>query len=284
MTKENIEEFLYFYDIHDIAYKEKCYNCYEIMISDKNMKNKFYPIKKMLIKNKNCEIEKIWKIKHINELFEKEVPPFITNLLLLSNCKEHKENMKKYGFKEEQINIHKTRVRECLTKDIYNRGYNGIRVSQMLWGMYFVNCKLIEVGRLQYEYCNENNYKFIKIHIPSGEKLLYEKVIDSLEHSKDEIKKYFNLENNEYYCESWLLSNEIKNILDKNSNIYKFRELFEVKDGKNANEDILNFVYGLQNIKNFKELPENTSLQRNIKELLLKEKDIYIGIGKLKNI
>ena len=188
MIKEDIEEFLYFYNIHDIEYRKKCYNCYEAMIRDKNIKNKFYSIKIMLIKNKNSEIEKIWKIKHINELFEKEVPPFITNLLLLSNCKEHKENMKKYGFKEEQINIHKIRVRECLTKDIYNRGYDGIRVSQMLWGMYFINCKLIEVGRLQYEYCNKNDYKFIKIHIPLGEKLLYKKVIDSLEHSKDEIK------------------------------------------------------------------------------------------------
>ncbi len=41
MIKDDIEEFLYFYNINDIEYRDKCYNCYEIMTSDKNIKNKF---------------------------------------------------------------------------------------------------------------------------------------------------------------------------------------------------------------------------------------------------
>ena len=47
-----------------------------------------------------------------------------------------------------------------------------IRISQMIWAGYFINTKLIEVGRLQYE----KNENYIKIHIPSGDKLEIKKV------------------------------------------------------------------------------------------------------------
>ena len=57
---------------------------------------------------------------------------------------------------------------------------------------------MIEVGRLQYE--RYENY--IKIHIPSGEKLEIEKVLNSIKDSKEEIEKYFNLESPEYRCDT----------------------------------------------------------------------------------
>lgn len=60
----------------------------------------------------------------------------------------------------------------------------------MLWGAYFINIRIIEVGRLQYEFCkvnplNKKGYKkCIKIHIPSGEKLAEEQVKESIIKSK----------------------------------------------------------------------------------------------------
>ena len=48
---------------------------------------------------------------------------------------------------------------------------------------------MIEVGRLQYE--RYENY--IKIHIPSGEKLEIEKVLNSIKDSKEEIEKYLKI-------------------------------------------------------------------------------------------
>ena len=184
------------------------------------------------------------------------------------------------------INIedYKNKCYKCLTNDIYNRKLEGIRLSQLLWGLYFVKIKLIEVGRLQYEYCNNKKGKYIKIHIPKGDKLLYNEVLNSIKNSKKEIKKYFEIENYEYYCESWLLSKEIAKLLDSNSNISKFQQLFDIIEGKNAIKDILNFVYDLQHIDSYYDLPERTSLQSKIKDLLINGKEIHIGIGKLKKI
>ena len=148
----------------------------------------------------------------------------------------------------------------------------------MIWGAYFINTRLIEVGRLQYENC-ENH---IKIHIPSGSKLEIEEVLNSIKASKEEIKKYFHLKNIEYYCNSWLLSNQINSIIDKNSNIAKFYKLFEVKDGPDATKDILKFVFNIQECEDYNNLKENTSLQKILKRQLIENKELKIGCGKLK--
>ena len=220
----------------------------------------------------------------MNRFLGRSYNKFIHNIILLSGYKIHEENMNKYNFDTYQVLAHKNRVKECLINDIYNRKLKGIRLSQTLWGIYFIKIKLIEVGRLQYEYCNNNKGKYIKIHIPKGDKLLYNEVLNSIKNSKKEIKKYFEIENYEYYCESWLLSKDIANLLDSNSNIVKFQQLFDIIEGKDAVKDILNFVYGLQQINSYYDLPEKTSLQLKIKDLLIDGKEFHIGIGKLKKL
>lgn len=154
-----------------------------------------------------------------------------------------------------QKEMYRRRVTEALTNDIYVRELESIRISQMIWAAYFINTKLIEVGRLQYEKC-ENH---IKIHIPSGEKLEIEKVFNSIKESKLEIEKYFDMRNAEYRCDSWLLSNQINDIIDSNSNIAKFYNLFEVQDGPDAKKDILNFVFNMQECDDYNNLLEDTS-------------------------
>lgn len=109
-----------------------------------------------------------------------------------------------------------------------------------------------------------------------------EKVLDSIKSSKVEIEKYFNLKDPEYHCDSGLLSNQINDIIDVNSNIAKFYSLFDVKDGPNAINDILNFVFETQECANYNELQENTTLQRKLKQQLITGKEFKIGWGKLK--
>mgnify|MGYP000434248391 CR=1 FL=1 len=67
-----------------------------------------------------------------------------------------------------------------------------------------------------------------------------------------------------------------------NSNIAKFYNLFEVQDGPDAQKDILNFVFNMQECDDYNNLLEDTSLQRLLKKQLLENKSIKIGWGKLK--
>ena len=284
IEKENIEKALIFYNINIKDYKDKCYKCLDDINKNKELKTKLYNVLKLLYGNESEQLELFWKESDLNRFLGESYNKFIHNIILLSGYKIHEKNMSKYNFDTYQVLVHKNRVRECLTNDIYNRKLEGIRLSQTLWGLYFINIRLIEVGRLQYEYCNNKKGKYIKIHIPKGDKLLYNEVLDSIKNSKKEIKKYFEIENYEYYCESWLLSKEITKLLENNSNIAKFQQLFDITEGKDAIKDILNFVFDLQQIDSYYDLPEGTSLQSKIKDLLINEKEIHIGIGKLKKI
>ena len=278
MNTKTIDNALLYYGINDEEYKIQCYNCLESVKHNTTLQKECNNLFNVLFVDKTNKIEDLWNIKSLNMLFSETVHPYITNLLLLSGYEIHQKNMDYYKLDEEQIKIHKMRVKESLTNDIKIRKYDGIRISQMLWGAYFINLRIIEVGRLQYEYENSNS---IKIHIPANEKLNIDKVIDSLDKAPFFIKKYFNIESYCYYCNSWLLSKQIHNIVDKNSNIYKFYELFDVTEGESCIEDILNFVYK-SSTKKYNELQEETSLQRNIKKYLLNDNDIKLGKGFLR--
>ena len=166
-----------------------------------------------------------------------------------------------------------------MLNDIVNKHYDGIRISQMLWGTYFINARLIEYGRLQFEPTTNNK---IKIHIPAGKNLDINEVKKAIQNSRELLKKYYNIENPKYICESWLLSKEISKMLDENSNIKKFQELFEIQSSKNGIDDVLNFVFNLKKCDNYNELPETTGLQKSIKIFLIDNGTIYEGYGELK--
>lgn len=293
ISKEIIDNALQFYNITDKDYKNKCYECLDDLLSNNNLFNSFKELYKVLYLDHldRAKVKKLWSNKNIDDLFGKNCHPFITNLMLLSGYIEHIANISKYNLDEKQKELHIKRVRDSLLNDIIERNYPGIRISQMLWGAYFVNIRLIELGRLQYELCYHNpikdevQEKCIKIHIPKGTKLYMEYVIHSISDSKLQIEKYFNLQNPNYYCTSWLLSPQLHEILNENSNIYKFYELFDIStSNEDATSDILNFVFGLKECNNFESLSENTSLQKKLKEMLINNVPITIGIGKLKQI
>ncbi|MDD3341032.1 MAG: hypothetical protein PHN72_02365 [Bacilli bacterium] len=278
LSEQYIGEALKFYKIDDIEYKNQCINCINEIKTNPQLYNRFMEVVHILYEQAHDEISKLWRYPNINDVFGEESCDFITNVCLLMGFKQHQFLMEFKNFDKNQFTIHKKRVKECLTNDIYKKNCNSIRLSQMLWGAYFVNIKLIEVGRLQYEDCGEH----IKIHIPRGENLDYIEVINSLKNAREYIQKYFGYKGTAYYCDSWLLSQQVKRILDSSNNIMKFQSLFEIKEGKNCKEDILKFVFDVLDYKEDNSLSEETTLQRKLKKYLREGTLIKSGIGKLK--
>lgn len=279
INKKIIDEAFEFYKISS-KYKEKSYKTLEDINRNSIFIESFDKVYKMLYEDEFSNIKKLWKIKDKNIFFEKSINPFITNLVILSGYEIHKNNMKKYELDNYQIGVHKKRVKECFENDLINKDINGIRISQMLWAVYFIRLRIIEIGNLQFEY--EDN-KTIKIHIPRNTDFRIEKINESIENSKIKIKEVYNIDNYTYKCNSWLLSNQIHNIIDSHANISKFYTLFdEVVDGENCISDILNFVYNLDTCDNYLNLDEKTTLQKIIKQELLKENIFYLGMGTLK--
>lgn len=282
IEKIEIDNGFTFYDI-DEKFKQKCYECADGINKNLIYLNAFNKIYYLLNNLDFNKIKELWKIKDVEYLFCKNINPYITNLIIVLSYKTHQNNMNKYKLSNEQVKIHKYRVKQCFESDLINRNYNSVRISQMLWAIYFVRIRLIEVGILQYEYLDTiDEVTQIKIHIPSGNKLEIENVIKSIDNSKQLLPKIFKIKKMEYLCNSWLLSNQLNEIINPNSNIHKFYELFKVLDGDNCIDDILNFVYLLKECNDYNTLTEVTSLQALIKKSLLNNVVFKLGIGKLK--
>lgn len=286
-SKEIISDALSFYSINDNSYLNRCLECFDYVIRHNNLMTRVKELMDVLYNKRDYLLAKLWKVKSNEELFCNNYHPFITNIIVLLGYKLHQENMKKYNLDDEKVFMHKKRVKEALTYDIYERGYDGIRISQMLWASYFINLRIIEVGSLQYELVDVNpvtkkKERCIKIHIPKNTKLDIKGVKQSLRESKNEVLKYFKINNMECYCESWLLSKEVLKLLDSNSNILKFSKLFDIISGSDCKKDILNFVFNETPQVKYETLKVNTSLQRKLKNLLLNNGIIKIGIGRLK--
>lgn len=279
---DDIDSAFEYYDLND-KYRTRCYECANIINSNEFFLDSFNKIYNLLNNADFSKIKELWKYKEVNELFCNNIDPFITNIIILLSYKTNKENIAKYKLDLEQIDINKKRIKECFAKDLEERNYSSIRISQMLWAFYFIRVRIIEIGRLQYELLETTNDKsIIKIHIPGGNKLDFDKVMDSIELSKEKLKEVFRINNIVYKCNSWLLSNQLNDIIDKNSNIYKFYSLFNVVDGENCIDDILNFVYQEKDVNNYNELKESTNLQKILKKELLEGTSFNIGIGTLK--
>lgn len=277
MYKKIINKAFDFYNIDEI-YKDKCFELLNKL--NKNDYKSFKKICKKLYYEDFNEVKKLWNIKNINELFESNVDLFVTNVILLVGYRLHKKNMKKLKFDNEQINIQKRRVKECFESDLTVRKYDGIRVSQLLWAVYFIRGKIIEIGCLQFGYEDESK---VKIHIPKNTNLNIIEVQKSIDKSRIEIEKIFKIKEFKYICNSWLISNQIYSILDNNTNISKFHDLFDVIDGEDCIKDILNFVYNIDKCDNYNLLQENTMLQKLIKKKLMNGNKFYLGLGILNN-
>lgn len=286
--KSKVIEALHFYGIKDEKYKKRCLEVVYDINNNEVLKNKVEELFYKLYDRNKESLSKLWKAKKVSELFG-ECDLFITSVMILLGYDIHRKNMSKYNLSDEQKSIHIKRVKNALLDDIYIRGYESVRISQMLWASYFINLRIIEVGGFQYELVTKNpitkeKEECIKMHVPKGASLNEEDVRSSIRKSTYEIERYFNVKDINYYIESWLLSPEVLALLDDNSNILKFSKLFSIKSMGECTRDILDFVFNDVYIKDYNLLVCKTSLQVKLKSLLINKKEIHIGIGKLKQV
>lgn len=160
------------------------------------------------------------------------------------------------------------------------------------WIKNHVNAELFKIGRLQFQLykCNNItlNYKrlpfhfgdnLIYIHIPQGEKLIYDNCVESIQKAKAFFSAGFPHYNYRYFfCESWLLYDGNKNFMKADSNIMRFSKLFNIAYSVNEDFQAIERIFGKRQIFKSK-YPEYTSLQKSAKEYIMNGGKLGIGIG-----
>lgn len=137
------------------------------------------------------------------------------------------------------------------------------------------------IGALEYEFI-ENQTKQISIHIPSDACITPKNIHASFLEYKSFLHTHFpEWENAPWHCESWMLSPALKQLLPQTSNILYFQSLFEVESVDYESMAVLDWVYPGEKGA-LKELSENTSLQRNMKQFFLDGKRVGWAKGKVR--
>ena len=279
---KTIDEAIDYYNI-DTAYRQRCHECADRIKNSGVFSDAFDRVYKELYLGDMRRALRVWSIRDVNELFSEGIDPFVTNLMIVAGYEMHISNMRKCGLDPQQTFNHKAGIKGAFESDLKKKGRDGVRIGLMVWAVLFIRVRILEIGRLQFEYADTDDGHVVKIHIPGGEKLDIESVVKSIEDSKKEIERLFGDTSCDYVCHSWLLSNRLFLLLDQDSNIYRFHQLFDVTDGKNCNYAVLDFLFNTEKCEDYSALLENTSLQKKVKQVLLDGEDFYEGRGFLKN-
>ena len=164
----------------------------------------------------------------------------------------------------------------------YKTSYGVYGFDREFWTPRQVGMCLFRIGDLEYELDDSTTMRAISIHIPSDAVLTPERCRASYEQSRIFIRKYYpKWSECQYLCDSWLLAPGLKDILPETSHIIMFQNAFSVRAINENGMEFMEWVYKRKDIP-FKELPENTSLQRNMKQYLLKGGKIGEALGVLR--
>ena len=152
-------------------------------------------------------------------------------------------------------------------------GYDGF--DRYEWTVRQAGARLFRIGELEYELAeNEPGKREIGVHIPSDAKLEPDRMNESLARADAFLREYFpDWADLPKTCESWLLSPVLKELLPPESRILRFREAFDIREDLPENDAALEWVFhvagGQREGLDLSALPEETSLQRKMKALLL---------------
>lgn len=142
-------------------------------------------------------------------------------------------------------------------------------------------CHLFRIGELEYELKHIDDEIVIGIHIPSDVDFSPSSVDTSIKNAKRFIEKFYpELVNVEYRCHSWILDNQLKKMLNENSNILSFQNRFEIFDDGEIGTEFIEWIYNTK-LNDIVNLPETTSLQKNMKKHLLNGGVIRNSYGRL---
>ena len=123
--------------------------------------------------------------------------------------------------------------------------------------------------KAQWALCLCETDKVLRIHIPKEGSFDKKTIMDSYVRAREVFAKCFpDHPYKAFFCSSWLMSQDLQKILKPTSNILGFQEPFTPLPFKSTGTLVFSFAFGIGNIipTDIDALPENTSLQRDVKQ------------------
>lgn len=189
------------------------------------------------------------------------------------------ENYRQMGIGD---NIFTATMRFCTRfMEEHKKAYGDYAFEWAWWFPRQLAMQEFRVGELEYEFVDGRERK-IYIHIPSDARMMPECIQASFALYRSFLEKHYpEWMKVDWYCESWMMSPILDQLLPKDSNILKFRQLFEILSVDYESMAVLDWVYPGEK-KDFAALSDNTTLRKNMKRLLLNGGKVGWAEGKLR--
>ena len=177
----------------------------------------------------------------------------------------------------------------CMTRFVkeHERSTGRYAFDRSWWTVRQTEARLFRLGELEYELAEgEEGTPYLALHIPSDADLTAEKLNRSVQEARSFMKQYFPAyADAEIRCTSWLLSPALREMLPENSRILHFQAAFDPDDSDTESDSAVEWVYQLTGEQasraDVQQLPEKTTLQRKLKEKMLRGGHAGTGSGHL---
>lgn len=149
------------------------------------------------------------------------------------------------------------------------------------WAWRQLSGRLFRLGTLEYELCScpetlsaggftlEQGAPALSVHIPSNASLEDQALEDSFAGAREFFPRYFpEFGAKGAFCQSWLLSANLRKLLGENSRIRHFQDRFLFVYGDDSRDHCQQWLFK-RTYENPADFPEDTSLQRSAKAFIL---------------
>lgn len=210
---------------------------------------------------------------------------FISALYL---CEQLSERYKQKGIPEKYLLDTLSDIR--IWTDIWSGIKGELYLGENVWLARHLDMKLIKIGRLQYcmakseysaeKYCINKSNNVLEIHIPATGRLCEKECAELLKSSKEFFGRYFpEFEYKYLTCHSWLLDPTLAKILNNDSNILKFQQLFDIVETEES-DDILKYVFTWDTKRyNLNRYYAENTLQKAVKNHISEGGSFLCGFG-----
>ena len=178
--------------------------------------------------------------------------------------------------------------------DTWSETQGELYLGELPWLWNHLSMKLFKLGRLQFcmeKFSYDIPEKGIKkgdntlgIHIPSCGPLSADECYKSIEMAKEFFGKFFpEFEYSYFKCHTWLLDKKLETILNGDSNILKFQDMFEIVSSE-PSDAILRYVFKWNTTReNLLEAVAESTLAKKVKEIVLSGDSFNEAMGLIKN-
>lgn len=215
-----------------------------------------------------------------------EMPKEVTEKIL-ALYKELKETQNWEKIEEVMTQLFHEETWETGVKELreHHESFGIYGFDREWWTVRQLSGKLFRIGELEYEFKenrkNGKEQRYISLHIPSGANLELEAVHRSYRLAGIFVCQYFPAYiHAKIRCSSWLLAPALRDVLPSNSKIIRFQKEFVIQHVEEESDSFMQWVYKRTDIP-WESLPEETTLQRNLKQYILSGRKVGEGAGYL---